>query len=201
MKTINLSLFILLLSLLPYLQHHVRVTTDVDIPEPTVGVFVAPYRPAIAESLVEQVGDLTARMKREIVPVRYGSLDDVLEDLSLHGSEVVRLQRITAYNPVPWQTDASPDISSCGPNLDNQIALSQDLFLYNGVKHLCGQEVVLVSTDPRTGEVVDVLETVVWDTMNERYTLTADVFMNTTDESGAFAWGSRRGYLIIPQRN
>lgn len=105
----------------------------------------------------------------------------------------IRLQRISAYNPVPRQTDASPDISSCGPNVERQVAISQDLFFdENGRKHLCGQRVTIV-TD--RGEVFE--DYIIWDTMNVRYTNTVDVFLPTENEDEAFAFGITKGVLYM----
>lgn len=105
----------------------------------------------------------------------------------------IQLQRISAYNPVPRQTDASPDVSSCGPNLERQIAISQDLFFdENGRKHLCGQRVTIV-TD--RGEVFT--DYIIWDTMNVRYTNTVDVFIPNTDEAEAYSFGITKGVLYM----
>ena len=131
------------------------------------------------------------------IPFPPGSVDAELAQRGFLNAEVVELERVTAYNPVPRQTWGDPNVSSCGPNLDNQIALSRDLFFAAGVKHLCGQAVLLISIDPVTDEIVDVRETVVYDTMHPRFTLSADVFIPSTDEREAFAWGVRRGVLVL----
>lgn len=107
--------------------------------------------------------------------------------------EVIPLVRVSAYNPVPRQTWGDPSVSSCGPNLERQIAVSRDLFFdANGNKHLCGT-VVTVVTD--RGE--EFSEYVIWDTMHPRYTNTADILLPTEDESVAFAFGITRGQLLI----
>lgn len=105
----------------------------------------------------------------------------------------IDLRRISAYNPVARQTDGSPNISSCGPNLERQIAVSQDLFFDdNGRKHLCGVTVTVV-TD--RGEVFE--DYVIWDTMNPRYTRTADILIPSTDEARAFRFGITPGTLYF----
>jgi hypothetical protein len=119
-----------------------------------------------------------------------------LASLDVRGS-VIELERITAYNPVRRQTNADPSTSSCGPNRPNQIALSRDLFFDEGRKHLCGVEAVLISVNPLSGEVVDVRHAVVFDTMSARFNRSADVFMPTTDESSAWAWGVKVGLLVL----
>lgn len=162
-----------------------RFPAPVPVPLPNVSVY---YNPLPEPEPLEPVG--------------FGTVDEELARLGVDDLPRVVLGRVSAYNPVPRQTDGDPNVSSCGPNLPNQIAVSRDLFFDNGRKHLCGARAVLVSTDPRTGAVVDVRETVVFDTMNARYTLTADVYLDTTDESLAFAWGVRRGVLVIlPDRD
>lgn len=106
----------------------------------------------------------------------------------------VPLQRISAYNPLPWQTDADPYTSSCGPNRPDQIALSQDLFFENGRK-ICGTEVTLLVVEE--GRVVESYDRVVWDTMNIRYTATADMYLPEDRVEEAMAWGVRRGLLVF----
>lgn len=102
----------------------------------------------------------------------------------------VPLQRVTAYNALAWQTDADPHIASCGPNQSNQIALSRDLFFDSrGRKHLCGVEAMIVT---ERGEVFNV---VVFDTMNARYRLTADIFMD--DLQDAYNFGRTSGVLVL----
>lgn len=106
---------------------------------------------------------------------------------------VIPLIRISAYNPVPRQTWGDHTISSCGPNIENQIAVSRDLFFdENGRKHLCGT-VVTVITD--RGEEFG--NYIIWDTMNPRYTQTADIMLPHADEAQAFAFGITTGQLII----
>jgi len=79
----------------------------------------------------------------------------------IEDEEIIDIQRISFYNPVVWQTDGDPSVSSCGPNVTNQIAVSQDLFFDdNGVKHLCGKTVTIVTHD---GMVFD--NYVIWDTI------------------------------------
>lgn len=105
----------------------------------------------------------------------------------------VPLYRVSAYNPVPRQTDGDPTISSCGPNRERQIAVSRDLFFdENGRKHLCG---VVATVVTNRGEVFE--DYVIWDTMNPRYTNTADILFPTLDESVAYAFGITQGTLLI----
>jgi hypothetical protein len=105
----------------------------------------------------------------------------------------IPLNRVSAYNPVPRQTWGDPNVSSCGPNLERQIAVSRDLFFDEyGNKYLCGTVVTLIT---ERGEVFD--NYVIWDTMHPRYTNTADILIPTPDESLAFAFGVSRGTLIL----
>lgn len=118
---------------------------------------------------------------------------DVAEIPEPEPISVIPLIRISAYNPVPRQTDGDHTISSCGPNIENQIAVSRDLFFDEyGRKHLCGT-VVTVITD--RGEEFG--NYIIWDTMNPRYTQTADIMLPHDDESLAFAFGVTTGQLII----
>lgn len=106
---------------------------------------------------------------------------------------VIPLIRISAYNPVPRQTWGDPNVSSCGPNIENQIAVSRDLFFDEyGRKHLCGT-LVTVITD--RGEEFG--NYIIWDTMNPRYTKTADIMLPHVNEAEAFAFGITTGRLII----
>lgn len=105
----------------------------------------------------------------------------------------IRISRVSAYNPVPRQTDADPEVSSCGPTLERQIAVSQDLFFNErGEKYLCGTTVTVV-TD--AGHIFR--DYVINDTMNPRYRNTVDVMLPHTDESQAFAFGVQVGHLIF----
>ena len=103
----------------------------------------------------------------------------------------IPLARITAYNAVAGQTDKSPHISSCGPTLDNQIAVSQDLFFSGHAKHLCGKRATIVTADGRK------FEGVINDTMNRRYTNSADILFQ--DYGDAKQFGVSEGYLLINQ--
>ena len=172
MRTLNRLLFGVLLGLLVPLYGFLSSEADTmrEIPVPVPTLTVAPPLDLVEAELAQR---------------------------GLADAEIVELERVTAYNPVPRQTWGDPNVSSCGPNLDNQIALSRDLFFDAGVKHLCGQAVLLISIDPVTDEIVDVRETVVYDTMHPRFTLSADVFIPSTDEREAFAWGVRRGVLVL----
>ena len=105
----------------------------------------------------------------------------------------IELDRISFYNPVFWQTDEDPSISSCGPNRENQIAVSRDLFFDDyGRKHLCGQKVTIITED---GEVFE--DYVIWDTMNERFTKTADIMLPHEDHNVAMELGITSGVLHV----
>lgn len=124
---------------------------------------------------------------------RYVALDIEPRAVILPESVIVPLRRITAYNPVPRQTDGDPNISSCGPNLPKQIALSRDLFFNErGVKHLCGTRVTLVTS---SGMVFH--NYVINDTMNARFSETADVMFPGTDEADAIRFGAQDGFLVF----
>ena len=103
----------------------------------------------------------------------------------------IPLNRITAYNAVAGQTDATPHISSCGPTLANQIAVSQDLFFAGRAKHLCGKRAVIVTADGRE------FEGVINDTMNRRYKNSADILFQSYGDAKKF--GVSEGYLLLSQ--
>lgn len=106
---------------------------------------------------------------------------------------LLRLERVSAYNAVPRQTSADPSTSSCGPTIPGTVALSQDLFFReDGHKYRCGQRVTIL-TD--RGEVFPNL--VVWDTMNPRYSLTADVLWPNNNEDEAYEFGISEGWLVF----
>jgi len=122
----------------------------------------------------------------------YPSVELVVE-IKVDVLTALPLTRVSFYNAVPRQTQGDANVSSCGPNLPKQVAVSRDLFFdENGRKHLCGT-VVTVITD--RGEVFK--DYVIYDTMHPRYTNTADILLSTKDESVAFALGITTGLLII----
>ena len=125
-------------------------------------------------------------------------VESALASLGYSLEQAIRLNRLTAYNPVARQTDADPMVSSCGPNRPDQLALSRDLFFdTEGRKHLCGAKVMLFVVDPDTNLVEGVQERVVWDTMHSRYEDTGDVYLDTQDEREAYEWGVKRGVVVL----
>lgn len=92
--------------------------------------------------------------------------------------------RITYYQAVPEQTDSDPHISSCGPNLERQVAVSRDLF--RG-ELTCG-DVVQVWT--HENEYIG--EFTVWDTTNRRFSNTLDILTVKP-----YDWGKTAGYAVI----
>lgn len=98
--------------------------------------------------------------------------------------EHVPVERVTYYNAVPGQTDSTPNVSACGPNLERQVAVSRDLFRRD--LH-CGDVVkVWLDGEGYLGEFV------VWDTMAARFTRTLDILTETS-----YAWGKTTGHLIV----
>lgn len=99
-------------------------------------------------------------------------------------NESIELKRITYYQAVAWQTDEDPFTSSCGPNLDKQIAVSRDLM---GSIVNCGDQVqVWSSTHGYIGSFT------VWDVTNARFTSTIDIL---TDNP--YDWGKTSGHAVI----
>lgn len=110
-----------------------------------------------------------------------------------HPLTAIRLERVSAYNAVPRQTDDDPLTSSCGATIPRTVALSRDLFFDGeGHKFRCGQ-VVSILTD--RGELFPNLT--VWDTTHSRFFLTADVLWPNDDEGEAYEFGITGGWLII----
>ncbi len=108
------------------------------------------------------------------------------------GHRLIYLHRVTAYNAVAWQTSRDPEMSACGPTRPDQVALSQDLFFRRNGTNRCGEKVdILLSS----GQVV---HGVVWDVMNPRYHMAADILMNTLQQAVDF--GVQRAELrLLPK--
>lgn len=105
----------------------------------------------------------------------------------------LRVNRVSFYNAVPRQTDASPEWSSCGLTQPNQLAISREVFFNAaGQKHLCGRRATLV-TD--RGEVFE--DYVINDTLSERFISTVDVLWHNDNEDEALASGITTGTLFI----
>lgn len=101
---------------------------------------------------------------------------------------IVETPRITYYQAVWWQTDSSPNVSSCGPNISNQVAVSRDLM--GGVVD-CGSVIRLWS------DTVGYLgEYTVWDVTNKRFSSTVDVLVEAPP-----AWGKTSGYFTVEGKN
>ena len=123
-------------------------------------------------------------------PIKINEPKIIIEEKTI---DVIHINRISFYNPVSWQTDSTPEVSSCGPNKINQVALSRDLFFNEqGEKYLCGTKVKIITDD---GEVFN--DYVIWDTMNPRFTNTVDIMLPHDDHEVAFDKGITSGVLII----
>lgn len=94
------------------------------------------------------------------------------------------LQRVSHYNAVRSQTDRTPHISACGPTRPGQLALSRDLLRQVG----CGARVRLTVGGRSQVYVVN-------DTMNRRYSRTADVLVRRV--STARKLGVSKGTLTV----
>ena len=84
----------------------------------------------------------------------------------------------TSYNPVTWQTDASPCIGANGTNVCEMyasgirpIALSQDMMR---VEYKYGERVRLYSDNPQCAGIFQIE-----DTLHERFTYRGDLFQPT----------------------
>lgn len=102
------------------------------------------------------------------------------EGALLMQQKVFYLRRLTAYNALPDQTSSDPDIAACGPNRPNQIALSQDLFFLKNGGNRCGEHIDIILHSGR------VIHGIVWDTMNSRYHMAADILMGSVQRAMDF---------------
>lgn len=129
----------------------------------------------------------------QLPPIPWVDLSITPSVIILEDIKVIPIKRISVYNPVPRQTDGDPFTSSCGPNLQNQIAVSRDLFFNAaGKKHLCGVTATVV-----TKEGLVYSDYVVWDTLSARYNNTVDVMLPHDDEDLAMQIGITEGTLLL----
>lgn len=89
------------------------------------------------------------------------------------GSVSIPLTRISAYNAVAGQTDATPTIGACGRLPRNAVGISRDLLKV----FPCGTWVKVTSASGRT------YVGVVADTMNARYSRAVDLLVPTRNEA------------------
>lgn len=82
---------------------------------------------------------------------------------------------ITVYWAVAGQTDDTPHIGACGPNLPawKQFAVSRDLFYRPDGRRRCGEEIQVKLPDGQ------VLNGVINDTMAARWTKRVDILVET----------------------
>lgn len=181
-KSINYVLYVILFFVLIL---YLSAFRDKEITAPEVELFYIP----IPDIYVDISQPRTVSMESTTME----SVIDTGETEDGEPSLVVEVSRISAYNAVPRQTDGDPTISSCGPNLERQVAVSRDLFFDEfGTKHLCGKTVTVLT---ERGEVFE--DYVIWDTMSERFTKTVDILLPTLDESVAFSFGVTSGVLYF----
>ena len=145
-----------------------------DLPAPFLGTPVGsigdPLKPG------DSLGDTTNAQPVADSTQTQGASDGTL--LTHHGFYYLR--RVTAYNALADQTNSTPDISACGPNRPDQVALSQDLFFRKNGGNRCGERINIIL---RSGRVI---HGVVWDTMNPRYHMAADILMGSVQHAMDF---------------
>lgn len=154
-------------------------------------------RPELAWAWTQPVDGPAAAASLAITAAAGTDSDATLEEQDkgalLLDHRVFYLHRVTAYNAVPWQTSSDPEISACGPTRPDQIALSQDLFFRKNGGNRCGERVEIVLSSGK------VIHGVVWDTMNARYKMAADILMDSVHEAVQF--GVKEAELrILPAR-
>ncbi|MDD2749887.1 MULTISPECIES: hypothetical protein [Acidithiobacillus] len=101
--------------------------------------------------------------------------------------QVFYLRRVTAYNALPSQTNSNPGMSACGPTRPDQIALSPDLFFRSNGSNRCGEKINIVLSSGK------IIHGIVWDTMNPRYHMAADILMGSVQQ--AMDFGVRKARL------
>lgn len=157
-------------------------------PEEVVEVFFLGVLGLMMVSIIASFGARDALVEPEVVEVEVERVVHLSHPLT-----AIRLERVSAYNAVPRQTDDDPLTASCGATIPGTVALSRDLFFDGeGHKFRCGQ-VVSILTD--RGEMFANLT--VWDTTHSRFSLTADVLWPTNNEEEAYEFGTTGGWLII----
>lgn len=127
-------------------------------------------------------------------PVRPEVMTPINSGALFLGHQVVYLHRVSAYNAVSWQTNGDPGMSACGPTRPHQIALSQDLFFRKNGSNRCGEHVEIALGD---GQVI---HGVVWDTMNPRYHMAADVLMASVQQAIDFGVHHAELRAIVPSQ-
>lgn len=171
------TLIIMLMTLLALIYlTPIPVPTEVVIPLPIPTVTVAEQDPRLNDEF-------------------WGEAYRTAVELGLDLDEVHEFPRVTAYNLLVRQTSGNPEISSCGKSVENQVALSRDFFFLDGVKHLCGRTATLIIIED--GEVIEIQNRKINDTMSSRFTNTADILIHPTDESLAYAWGVKQALIYI----
>lgn len=170
------------------------------IPTPDLRAELTPGKAITAPDVQAQL------IERPDLPV--DAPDDVLIDLLRHGVQPHTLDpdtlwpidRLTAYNATPDQTDDDPDIAACGPLAHAPlpvIAVSRDHFLApDGSKPHCGRQAIVIAWD-HTNQVVLRERRIIYDTMNARYQRTADLLLPGDDPTPAHHWGVKQGLIAL----
>ena len=157
-------------------------------PEEVVEVFFLGVLGLMMVSIIASFGARDTLVEPEVVEVEVERVVHLSHPLT-----AIRLERVSAYNAVPRQTDDDPSTASCGTTIPGTVALSRDLFFdSDGHKFRCGQ-VVSILTD--RGELFSNLT--VWDTTHSRFSLTADILWPNNNEGEAYEFGITGGWLII----
>jgi len=103
---------------------------------------------------------------------------------------------VTYYHAVPWQTDDTPEIASCGPLAEAPllegeriIAVSRDLFFDESGHKRCGEHVIVFTKH-------GLIYGVIWDTMNGRFLGRVDVLYKNGERP---TWGVTSGKLYCAE--
>lgn len=194
------TLAVLLGTLALWAAAQVRLPRPIPHPEPSA--VVTPARPIPIPTVRAEIMDDHALPGPDSVLV--GLLRHGIEPRDLDPDTLWEIDRLTAYNAVPDQTDDDPDIASCGPIANARLpilAVSRERFLApDGSKPHCGREAVIIAWDA-SGQVVLQERRLIYDTMNERYERTADLHLPGDDPTEANQWGVKQGLIaLVPQQ-
>lgn len=170
------------------------------IPQPAPRAIVTPARPIPQPEVRARVVDPTYLPGNAPEDLLIGLLRHGIQPSDLNPDDLWEIDRLTAYNAVPEQTDEDPDIAACGPLEHAQlpvIAVSRDKFLApDGSKPHCGRQALVIAWD-HTNQIVLQERRVIYDTMADRFQNTADLLLPGTDPTNANHWGVKQGLIAL----
>lgn len=172
------------------------------IPEPQPLAIITPTKPIPTPAVYAELIDTAIPGPDQVV---VGLLRHGIQPQALNPHNLWEVDRLTAYNAVPEQTDDDPDIASCGPLANAQLpvlAVSRERFLApDGSKPHCGREALVIAWDQH-GHIILEERRLIFDTMAERWERTADLLLPGEDTTEANHWGIKQGLIaLLPQKH